>query len=170
MSNLNNSGAVKDKHSKIIYYKKTLLHKCSKNDQLVLVGGCFDLLHYGHIQFLRKAKAQGKCLIVALEPDETITNYKKRKVIHNQLQRADILSSLSFVDKVLMLPQLKGFDDYNQLVQDTCPSVIAVTKNDPQFSNKQIQAKLIGAQVVEVIDLVKNQEIGAVFSTSNILK
>lgn len=161
---------VEDNHTKIIYYNGTLLHKCSKNNQLVLVGGCFDLLHYGHIQFLRNAKAQGNYLIVALEPDETITNYKKREFIHNQLQRAEILSSLSFVDKVLMLPQLKGFDDYNKLVQNTCPSIIAITKNDPQLSNKQIQAKLIGAKVIEVTDLVRDQEIGAVFSTSNIVK
>ncbi|WP_425362028.1 adenylyltransferase/cytidyltransferase family protein [Candidatus Tisiphia endosymbiont of Mystacides longicornis] len=72
---------VEDNHTKIIYYNGTLLHKCSKNNQLVLVGGCFDLLHYGHIQFLRNAKAQGNYLIVALEPDETINNYKKREVI-----------------------------------------------------------------------------------------
>ncbi|OZG31299.1 adenylyltransferase/cytidyltransferase family protein [Rickettsia endosymbiont of Culicoides newsteadi] len=160
---------VEDNYSKIICYNNTSLCKYLEKEQLVLVGGCFDLLHYGHIQFLRKAKAQGKHLIIALEPDETITNYKKRRAIHSQLQRAEILSSLSFVDKVIMLPLLKGFDDYNQLVQNICPSIIAVTKNDPQLSNKRIQAKLIGAQLIEVTDLVKNQEIQVVFSTDNIL-
>ena len=45
--------------------------------KIVLVGGCFDLLHYDHMAFLRKAKKHGKYLIVALKLDETITKYKK---------------------------------------------------------------------------------------------
>ncbi|URW78494.1 hypothetical protein NBT09_07520 [Rickettsia conorii subsp. raoultii] len=64
------------------------------------------------MEFLRKAKKHGKYLIVALEPDETIIKYKKCQPIHNQLQRAKILSSFTFVDKVLILPKLKDFNDY----------------------------------------------------------
>nr|WP_252903721.1 hypothetical protein [Rickettsia endosymbiont of Proechinophthirus fluctus] len=58
------------------------------------------------MEFLRKAKKHGKYLIVALEPDKTIIKYKKRQPIHNQLQQAKILSSFTFVDKVLILPKL----------------------------------------------------------------
>lgn len=155
---------------KIEYYENISLNKnCPMNSEIVLVGGCFDLLHYGHIEFLRKAKKQGKYLIVALEPDETIIKYKKRQPIHNQLQRAKILSSLTFVDKVLILPKLKDFNDYAQLTQNICPSVIAVTKHDPQLINKQIQAKLINAKVIEVIDLLQHPDIGTL-SSSNIIK
>ncbi len=67
-----------------------------------------------------------------------------------------------------MLPELKGFNDYALLVQNICPSVIAVTKYDPQLTNKQTQAKLINAQVIEVIDLIQHPDIGT-FSTSNII-
>ncbi|WP_238528419.1 hypothetical protein [Rickettsia honei] len=47
-----------------------------------------------------------------------------------------ILSSFTFVDKVLILPKLKDFNDYARLVQNICPAVIAVTKHDPQLINK----------------------------------
>ncbi|WP_341794142.1 MULTISPECIES: adenylyltransferase/cytidyltransferase family protein [unclassified Rickettsia] len=155
---------------KIEYYENVSLDKkCPINSKIVLVGGCFDVLHYGHLEFLRKAKKQGKYLIVALEPDETIIKYKKRKPIHTQLQRAKILSSLTFVDTVLILPELKGFNDYALLVRNTCPSVIAVTKHDPQLTNKQAHAKLINAKVIEVIDLIQHPHIG-ILSTSNIIK
>ncbi len=155
--------------AKIISYHKRSVHKCSSNHNIVLVGGCFDLLHYGHLQFLRKARAQGDYLIVALEPDETILNYKKRHPIHNQRQRAENLSSLRFVDEVVVLPVLKGFDDYNQLVQDICPAVIAVTKNDPQIVNKRRQAQVVGAKVIEVIDALASQTGNAVLSNTAIL-
>ena len=72
--------------SKIERYKNIPLNKkCPIHSKIVLVGGCFDLLHYGHIEFLKNAKKQGEYLIVALEPDEAIVNYKKRQPIHNQL-------------------------------------------------------------------------------------
>nr|WP_232049344.1 adenylyltransferase/cytidyltransferase family protein [Rickettsia asiatica] len=48
---------------KIEYYENISLNKnCPINSEIVLVGGCFDLLHYGHIEFLCKAKKQGKYL------------------------------------------------------------------------------------------------------------
>jgi len=43
--------------------------------ELILVGGCFDLLHYGHITFLKNAKLPNSFLLVALESDEYIINY-----------------------------------------------------------------------------------------------
>ncbi|KJV80992.1 putative glycerol-3-phosphate cytidyltransferase TagD [Rickettsia hoogstraalii str. RCCE3] len=54
-------------------------------------------------------------------------------------------------------------------MQNICPSVIAVTKHDPQLINKQIQAKLINAKVIEVIDLLQHPNIGTL-SSSNIIK
>lgn len=164
------TSCISQNKTKIVYYNSTSLSKTFfTNNGIVLVGGCFDLIHYGHVRFLQQAKAQGKYLIVALESDESITNYKKRKPIHNQLQRAEILSSFLFVDKVLLLPELEGFDDYAQLVQNICPSVIAVTKFDPQLKSKQKQAKLVNAKVIEVIELLQKPNIGT-FSSTNIIK
>ncbi|MBN8511590.1 MAG: FAD synthase [Rickettsiales bacterium] len=131
--------------------------------KIVLVGGCFDVLHYGHINFLKNAKSAGDILVVALEPDETISLYKKRTPIHTQSQRATNLAAIKYVDYVLLLPSLKGFRDYNQLVQDIKPDIIAVTANDPQIKNKQIQADSINASLRIVIDRIDG------FSTSKIV-
>lgn len=135
-----------------------------KASKIVLVGGCFDVLHYGHMEFLRKSKEAGDYLIVAIEPDESIRNYKKREPIHNQHQRANNLASIRYVDEVILLPVMKGFDDYNELVQKIKPSVIALTHGDPQLKNKQKQAEFIGAKALVVTD-----HIGS-FSSSAIIQ
>src|SRR5271155_5547011 len=64
---------------KIIHLKESKqltneLHQ--QNQKMVLVGGCFDILHIGHITFLEEAKKQGDMLLVLLESDETITQTK----------------------------------------------------------------------------------------------
>jgi FAD synthetase len=118
----------------------------------VLVGGCFDMLHIGHINLFKKAKQHGDKLIIALESDEFMINTKKKQPFHNQVQRAEILSALQDVDEVVLLPYLQTYNDYLAMVKKIHPRIIAVTKNDPQISNKRKQAEAIGAQVLEVID------------------
>lgn len=130
------------------YHRQTI--QIPNNKNIVLVGGCFDILHFGHIEFLKNAKATGNYLVVALEPDESISNYKHRTPTHNQNERADILAALRFVDHVVLLPVLKGFVDYNQLVENIKPQVIAITADDPQIANKQKQANSVGA-IVKVV-------------------
>lgn len=150
-------------HNMVIEKYDGSLKEYQNNQKVVLVGGCFDIVHYGHIEFLKKAKAAGDYLIVALEPDERIKQ-KKRTPVHNQQERAEILASISCVDKVVMLPVLKGFDDYNQLVQNINPNVIAVTKDDPQLRNKQKQANNVGAEIIVVTPRLEQ------FATSFIVK
>ena len=137
------------------------------NQKIVLVGGCFDILHFGHLEFLKKAKVQGDYLIVALEPDESIINYKKRQPTHNQKERAEILAALRFVDFVILLPVLKGFGDYNQLVTNLHPHVIAVTADDPQLANKQNQASAVGACVKIVVPRLGDFSSTAIKESNN---
>ena len=125
-----------------------------QDKKIVLVGGCFDIIHFGHIQFLEKVKEAGDYLIVALEPDERIIDYKKRTPTHTQKERAYNLLALRFVDQVVMLPLLHGFDDYLALVKNIRPHIIAITTNDPQVANKQKQADAIGAQLVIVTNII----------------
>lgn len=117
----------------------------------VLVGGCFDLIHYGHIVFLKEAKKQGDYLIVALESDENVKRHKgENRPIHTQKERAEMLKSLRMVDEVLELPTMKGDKDYFDLVKKIKPAVVAVTENDPQIENKKKQIELIGGKLVVV--------------------
>lgn len=116
---------------------------------IVLVGGCFDLLHFGHTSFLKEAKKYGNYLIVALESDENVSKMKGlTRPIHSQNQRKEMLESLSFVDEVLMLPPMYGDKDYFALVNKINPQIIAVTEGDPVLDKKQKQAQAIGAQLI----------------------
>lgn len=115
----------------------------------VLVGGCFDLLHFGHIAFLKKAKEQGERLVVALESDENVRHMKgAARPIHSQAQRKEMLEALSIVDEVIALPAMRSDEDYQKLVADVAPSVIAITQGDPIEEKKRKQAKDIGATLV----------------------
>lgn len=117
----------------------------------VLVGGCFDILHYGHVEFLKKAKSFGDYLIVAIESDKRVTELKgKGRPIHTQKQRKEILESLRFVDEVIILKDKMKDKDYFEFVKKIKPSFIAVTINDPLLHKKTEQAKAVGGKIVEL--------------------
>jgi rfaE bifunctional protein nucleotidyltransferase chain/domain len=118
-------------------------------NHIVLVGGCFDLLHYGHITFLKEAKKLGDHLIVLLESDENVRKMKgEARPIHSQKQRKKMLESLSCVDEVISLPPMEGDRDYDELVRNLKPSVIAITEGDVHKVKKSEQAQEIGAKLV----------------------
>lgn len=150
---------------KIVHFDNLLEKKeKTKANKIVLVGGCFDLLHFGHVSFLAEAKKHGDFLIVALESDDFIKKVKKREPVHTQEQRAHILSHLEIVDKVIKLPHLKDYGDYLNLVKTVSPSIIAVTEGDERLKEKEKQANEIGAKLKVVCSLVFSP------STSNIIK
>lgn len=152
------------KPAKIISYSQTNDYlKENRQKKIVLVGGCFDLIHYGHLSFLKKAKEMGNYLVIAIESDEFIVKNKRKQPIHSQKERAEILSHLDLVDLIVTLPLFKSTDDYLRLVKLVKPNIIAVTSGDPQIKNKRNQAKLVGAEVVSVIPLLKG------FSTRKIV-
>lgn len=119
------------------------------NKIVVLVGGCFDLLHYGHISFLKKAKTYGNYLLVALESDENVRRVKgDTRPIHTQKQRKEMLETLRCVDEVIELPPMRSDTDYYEMIRRIRPDVIAFTEGDPILDKKMEQGKLSGAKVV----------------------
>jgi len=67
----------------------------------VITYGTFDLLHYGHINLLRRAKQQGDYLIVALSTDEFNWNEKRKKCYFSYEQRKALLEAIRYVDLVI---------------------------------------------------------------------
>lgn len=121
------------------------------NMKKVLVGGCFDLLHFGHIAFLKSAKKHGDHLVIALESDANVRRMKgDSRPIHTQEQRKEMLESLSFVDEVIALPPMTGDVEYQKFVEGIKPEVIAITEGDPIEEKKRAQASVIGAQLVVI--------------------
>lgn len=67
----------------------------------VITYGTFDLLHYGHINLLRRAKEMGDYLIVALSTDEFNWNSKQKKCYFSYEKRKQLLESIRYVDLVI---------------------------------------------------------------------
>jgi rfaE bifunctional protein nucleotidyltransferase chain/domain len=135
----------------------------SKNEgRTVLTGGCFDILHIGHVRFLSEAKAMGDYLVVLLESDKKVEELKgKSRPVFIQQERAEMLSALRDVDLVVLLPAMKNDSDYFNLVMKIKPNIIAVTEDDPHIEKKRCQAKETGGEL-KVISLTKP------FSTSRL--
>lgn len=67
----------------------------------IITYGTFDLLHYGHINLLRRAKEMGDYLIVALSTDEFNWNEKRKKCYFTYEQRKKLLEAIRYVDLVI---------------------------------------------------------------------
>lgn len=122
-----------------------------KGKKIILAGGCFDILHAGHIAFLEKAKKSGDILFLLLESDQAIKKLKgEKRPINTQANRAKILSSIEYVDFVINLEKPIKNEDYQKLVSQIKPDVIAVTAGDPNLKEKKLQAKSVGG-VVKIV-------------------
>ena len=84
--------------------------------KIVLVQGAFEIIHYGHIRVFQRAKSLGDILIVALNVNRLLPEYKKREAIIPWWQKATIIRNLGMVDMVVQahnfspLSLLKKYD------------------------------------------------------------
>ncbi|UCE42066.1 MAG: adenylyltransferase/cytidyltransferase family protein [Candidatus Aminicenantes bacterium] len=77
-------------------------------DQIVLANGCFDLIHAGHIRYLRESKKKGDILIVALNSDSSVRKLKgKGRPILLEKERGKIIASFYFVDYVIFFDEFR---------------------------------------------------------------
>ncbi len=90
--------------------------------RVVLAGGVFDIIHPGHIHTLNAAKALGDVLVVVVATDNTAIKMKKKKPLHTQVQRQELVRSLLMVD-LCMIGQEK---DIFKTVDMVRPQIIAL--------------------------------------------
>jgi len=83
-----------------------------KPDNAVITYGTYDLLHIGHIKMLKRCRALGSRLIVALSTDEFNLKMKNKVCIQTYVERKEILESLRYVD--LIVPE----ENWEQKVED----------------------------------------------------
>ena len=78
-----------------------------KNKQkVVFTNGCFDILHAGHVRYLKKARSLGDCLVLGLNSDASVRKIKGRgRPIVPQLERAEIMAALEAVDYVVIFAE-----------------------------------------------------------------
>ncbi|HET9533579.1 MAG TPA: D-glycero-beta-D-manno-heptose 1-phosphate adenylyltransferase [Blastocatellia bacterium] len=92
-----------------------------KGKRLVFTNGCFDLLHPGHVRYLRQARELGDALVVALNSDRSVRKIKgEGRPILDQQERAEVMAALESVDYVVI------FDDETprDLIASLLPDVL----------------------------------------------
>ena len=124
----------------------------------VITYGTFDLLHYGHINLLRRAKSLGDYLIVALSTDEFNHNEKNKQCYFSYERRKQLLEAIRYVDLVIpeesweqKISDVKEFkvdtfvigDDWTgkfDYLKEYCD--VVYLSRTPEISTTQIKAEL----------------------------
>jgi len=119
--------------------------------RVILAGGCFDILHSGHIHFLTESKRAGDILFVLLESDENIKKLKGGdRPINPQDRRLKLLSALTCVDFIIPLRGMTNNQEYDKLIVQIMPDIITITDGDEKLEYRKKQANLKGAKLVVV--------------------
>ena len=78
----------------------------AKGKKIVFTNGCFDILHVGHVRYLKEAKALGDILILGLNSDCSVKSLKgSNRPINNESDRAEVLSALKAIDYVVIFDE-----------------------------------------------------------------
>ena len=102
--------------------RNTLTEMGRNSLRIVLAGGVFDIIHPGHIYTLNAAKKLGDVLVVVVATDNTAVKMKKRRPLHTQDQRQELVNSLSMVDLCLIGQE----EDIFKTVNHVKPQIIAL--------------------------------------------
>ena len=89
---------------------------------LVATNGCFDLLHVGHVRYLKKARALGDALIVGLNGDESVRKLKgANRPVSGELDRAEVLRALECIDFVVIFSEERA----TKFLEAAAPAIYA---------------------------------------------
>ncbi|MGB5218103.1 MAG: D-glycero-beta-D-manno-heptose 1-phosphate adenylyltransferase [Smithella sp.] len=99
--------------------RKKLIELRNQGKKIAFTNGCFDILHVGHVRYLREARKTGDVLVLALNSDSSIRAIKgeKRPLVSEQ-ERAEVLAALEFIDFVTIFPELTPLELINFLKPD----------------------------------------------------
>jgi rfaE bifunctional protein nucleotidyltransferase chain/domain len=90
--------------------KKNVERLRTDGKKIVFTNGCFDIIHVGHVRYLKEAKSLGDILIVALNSDRSVSALKPERPINPQEHRAEVLAALEVVDYVTLFDEETPYD------------------------------------------------------------
>jgi D-beta-D-heptose 7-phosphate kinase / D-beta-D-heptose 1-phosphate adenosyltransferase len=138
---------------------KLLTQARAQGERIVMTGGCFDILHAGHVTFLQQAAKLGDRLVVALNDDASVRRLKgKDRPINNLQSRMTILAGLECVDWVVPFSE----DTPAKLIEKLNPDVLVKGGNykpDEIAGADHVRSK--GGQVM-VLDSVQGYSTNAI--------
>ncbi len=136
---------------------------CAAGKRIVATNGCFDLLHAGHVRYLKTARTLGDVLVVGLNGDRSVSELKgPARPINNETDRAEVLAALESVDLVTIFPELRA----TRFIQLVGPDVYVKGGDySSETLNDEERAALekIGAKI-DIIPFVEG------YSTSALIK
>ena len=138
------------------------IKKLKKEDKkIVFTNGCFDILHIGHVRYLKKSASFGDILIVGLNSDNSVKRLKgETRPINNEQDRAELLSELNFVDFVVIFEE----DTPDKLLDEIKPDVYTKGADYTLETLPEAKTVLKNNGKVEFINLVEGK------STTNVIK
>lgn len=117
----------------------------------VFVSGCYDILHAGHVEFFKQAKALGDYLIVSFASDTVLQKYKGRKSALPEKHKRYLLESISMVDEVVMGENLDDpIFDFKDVFIKLKPDILVSTEDDKYSKEKSKFCKKYGAKYVQL--------------------
>ncbi len=90
----------------------------TEGKKIVFTNGCFDILHVGHVRYLKESKGLGDILIVGLNSDTSVKDLKPNRPIVPEAYRAELLASLIAVDFVTIFEEDTPYELIKQLRPD----------------------------------------------------
>ena len=132
-----------------------------KGKKIVFTNGCFDILHIGHVKYLKESKKFGDILIVGLNSDSSVKKLKgETRPINNEADRAGVLDELKSVDYVIIFEENSPVELLNIIKPDV------YTKGADYTTDTLPEAKTVinNGGKIEFISFVEGK------STTNIIK
>ncbi len=127
------------KHNKIIGREEAQKLRDKISGKLVFTNGCFDILHIGHVNYLKQAAELGSTLVVGLNSDSSVRCLKgDGRPVNNEQQRSEILAALEMIDYVVVFEEITPYE----LIKDIQPDVL-VKGGDYQVED------IVGRDIVE---------------------
>lgn len=116
----------------------------------VFVSGCFDILHGGHLEFFRQAKALGNHLTVCVPSDEVLFLHKKRNPYLPLEHKIHLIRGLELVDDVVVGKDLEEGLNFKTRFLELKPNILAVTDDDRYEEIKRNLCRQVGARYIKL--------------------
>lgn len=131
--------------------------------KVVATNGCFDLLHVGHVRYLKAARARGDILAVGLNGDASVRQLKgPGRPLNSEKDRAEVLAALESVDLIAIFPE----DRATRFIQSVAPDVY-VKGGDYQAETLNSEERAVLEKLGTKIEIVPFEKG---YSTSSMLE
>lgn len=127
--------------------RRNEVHKLDLTDKIVgLTSGCFDLLHFYHLRYLEKCRAQCDFLIVGVDSDMLIGKNKNKSPMIPEHHRMAMVDALKCVDAVFQMDDIRNIEDFY-------PIATKVFKNSPVIYGNKVEISSGEAELVIIPDI-----------------